>query len=487
MPMSQFVPPILARAAALFVLAALPWSAFASDLVRVGRIVEMSGDVSFYEPDRDEWTEALRNRPVTTGDRLVLARGARVEVRVGRTVLLLAQGADVEVLDLDDEHLRLELNRGSVALRLSSRDAAEQTEIRTRETRLRPLRAGQYRVDREDGSTFAAVLRGEMESSGRGNLVLISSGERQEIWIDEKRDLARSRVARMPDDRLASWADDVFRADERRADAWRYASPDIPGIEDLDRHGRWESHPVYGSVWLPIGVSVGWQPFRDGRWVWMRPWGWTWVDAQPWGFAPSHYGRWVNWGGRWVWWPGPRGVRPVFSPALVAWVGGSNASVSISIGGPAGYAPPSAWVPLAPYQPYVPIVVPRPRPPRHPSPPPKYYPPQVPTGPISRPAPPSYGPQGVPIGVQAVPTARPAPVAVPVAPVSPVVPNGAPVQQPPVMISPPAEQRRSPAPFSAPAPAPQAEKQPRPDKPEKVDRPDRPENRGEQRRRDQVQ
>jgi hypothetical protein len=483
MPMFKYVSPFLARAAAVFMLAALPWVAFAGDLGRVGRIVEMKGDVSFYDPDRDEWTEALRNRPITTGDRLVLAHGARAELRIGSTVLLLAQGTDLEVLDLDDDRLRLELHRGSMALRVPSRNIAEETEIRTRETRLRPLRAGQYRIDREDGSTYAAVLRGEMESSGHGNLLLISSGERHEIWIDEKRDVARARTARMPDDRLAAWAEESFRAEERRADAHRYASPDIPGIEELDRHGRWDTHPEYGAVWYPIGVSAGWQPFRDGRWVWMRPWGWTWVDAQPWGFAPSHYGRWVNWGGRWAWWPGPRGVRPVFTPALVAWVGGSNGGVSISIGGHGGYAPPSAWVPLAPYQPYVPIVVPRPRPPRHPSPPPpKYYPPQVPTGPISRPAPPSYGSQGVPIGVQAVPAARPAPVAVPVSPAPQAAPVATPGPQAPVMVAPPSEQRRSPAPFSAPPP--QADKQSKSEKPEKSEKQD---SRGDQRRRDQVQ
>jgi hypothetical protein len=26
----------------------------------------------------------------------------------------------------------------------------------------------------------------------------------------------------------------------------------------------------------------------------MSPWGWTWVDNAPWGFAPFHYGRWVG-------------------------------------------------------------------------------------------------------------------------------------------------------------------------------------------------
>jgi hypothetical protein len=467
--------------AALALIATLPWAAEASEFGRVGRIVEMQGDVSFFDPDREEWTEALRNRPITTGDRLVLARGARAELRVGGAVLLLASGADVEVLELDDEHLRLELHRGAMALRLASRDIAEQTEIRTRETRLRPQRAGQYRIDRDDQSTFAAVMRGSLEASGHGHLLLIDAGERHEIWLDERRDSARSRSARWPDDRLADWADEAFRAEDRRSESARYASPDIPGIEDLDRHGRWDSHPEYGAVWRPIGVSANWQPFRDGRWVWMRPWGWTWVDARPWGFAPSHYGRWVQWGVRWVWWPGVRHARPVFSPAVVAWVGGPQIGVSIHI----GHGPPASWVPLRPYQPYVPIVVPRPYPPYHGQrpPPPKYYPPQVPTGPISRPppqqasagrpAPPAYGSQGVPVGVQAVTSARPAPMARPAAPmaaVAPVAPTvTAPRPAPAAIAVPPL--RPSPAPFSAP-PAPRQE---------------RTDSRNDQRRRNQTQ
>lgn len=470
--------PLFPRGLALLaMILALPWgSAAASDREwgRVGRIVELHGDVSFYDPDRDEWIEALRNRPVTEGDRLVLARGARAEIRIAGATLLLAQGTDLEVLALDDDSIRLELNRGSLALAIPSRNLAEQTEIRTRETRLRPQRAGRYRVDREDESTFAAALRGDLEASGHGHLVLIGSGERHEIWLDERRDTARSRLARLPDDRLAAWADETFRAEERRAEAWRYASPDIPGIEELDRHGRWDSHPEYGAVWFPA-VSAGWQPFRDGRWIWMQPWGWTWVDAQPWGFAPSHYGRWVNWHGRWAWWPGHRHARPVFSPALVAWVGGPNVSVGISIGGPQyGYQPPSAWVPLAPYQPYVPIVRPRPPKPR----PPK-YPPQVPTGPISKPPPPAYGPQGVPVGVQPVQGARP------MQPMQPVPQAPAAKPQAPAVAAPP-------APVAAPPAAPRGGKQAAPFSapPEKAERPEKPErrdNRGDMRRRDQAQ
>ena len=69
-------------------------------------------------------------------------------------------------------------------------------------------------------------------------------------------------------------------------------------------------------------MVVDWAPYRFGHWVWIGPWGWTWIDDAPWGFAPCHYGRWVHAGRGWAWAPGPREVRrPVFAPALVAWRG----------------------------------------------------------------------------------------------------------------------------------------------------------------------
>jgi hypothetical protein len=81
----------------------------------------------------------------------------------------------------------------------------------------------------------------------------------------------------------------------------------------------------------------------------VRPWGWTWVDDAPWGFAPFHYGRWVYRRDVWCWVPGTYVARPVYAPALVGWIGGPSVSVSITVGGP-----PVGWVPLAPREVYVP-------------------------------------------------------------------------------------------------------------------------------------
>jgi hypothetical protein len=83
----------------------------------------------------------------------------------------------------------------------------------------------------------------------------------------------------------------------------------------------------------------------------VRPWGWTWIDDTPWGFAPFHYGRWVQWGPRWVWAPGTWVARPTYAPAVVGWASAPGVSVSVSFG------PGVGWFPLAPreiYTPYYP-------------------------------------------------------------------------------------------------------------------------------------
>jgi Family of unknown function (DUF6600) len=78
------------------------------------------------------------------------------------------------------------------------------------------------------------------------------------------------------------------------------------------------------------------------------PWGWTWVEVEPWGFAPFHYGRWVYIGLRWGWVPGPIVPLPYYAPALVAFVGGPGFSVAVGVG------PAVAWFPLGPFDPFFP-------------------------------------------------------------------------------------------------------------------------------------
>ena len=74
------------------------------------------------------------------------------------------------------------------------------------------------------------------------------------------------------------------------------------------------------------------------------------MSAEPWGFAPFHYGRWAEIEGRWGWVPGggfERGARferPVYAPALVAFFGLGGERERREVG----------WVPLGPGEAYYP-------------------------------------------------------------------------------------------------------------------------------------
>ena len=126
------------------------------------------------------------------------------------------------------------------------------------------------------------------------------------------------------------------------------------GYQDLDANGTWRVNVTFGNVWVPNRVTTGWAPYRDGHWAWIDPWGWTWVDNAPWGFAVSHYGRWMNFGGTWAWVPGPVRARSYYAPALVVFLGGSNFRLRGSGGNVGGIA----WFPLGPsdvYRPSYPV------------------------------------------------------------------------------------------------------------------------------------
>jgi hypothetical protein len=318
---------------------------------RVGRIAELQGGVSWFDSEQGRWSEAERNRPVTGGDRLSTQPGGRAEIRVGSTVLRLGASTELEFLRLDEERLVLQLHAGALALRVRSREAADETEVRTAELRLLPQRAGHYRFDRVDDTTWAGAWRGDLLIDGQGGAT-IAAGQRLS-FIRDRGDILRSANATLPDDAFATWVARDDQQDERSA-ANRYVSPEMTGAEDLDRYGRWTTHPEYGALWYPLEVRADWAPYRHGRWAWVRPWGWTWIDEAPWGFAPFHYGRWVSWQGRWGWVPGAYVARPIYAPALVAWVGTGGVSVGVQIGGP-GVGHPGGWIPLAPrevFRPY---------------------------------------------------------------------------------------------------------------------------------------
>src|SRR6185295_3364623 len=88
----------------------------------------------------------------------------------------------------------------------------------------------------------------------------------------------------------------------------------VPSVDvfynDLAPYGSWYDDPTYGWVFAP--PSSSYVPYSNGRWVY-NDYGYTWVSADPFGWATDHYGRWV-WANRWVWRP-----DTTWGPAWVQW------------------------------------------------------------------------------------------------------------------------------------------------------------------------
>jgi hypothetical protein len=149
-----------------------------------------------------------------------------------------------------------------------------------------------------------------------------------------------SHIAAVARDGLSDW----WRGQVDNAEASAPAGPALAGAAGLAGSGRWELDPKLGTVWFPSDVSADWTPFRDGVWRFVAPWGWTWIDSAPWGFAPAHYGRWAKIDGRWGWVPGDQVAAAEYSPAVVGFLG--TAGIGLSRPGDSG--PAIAWFPLAP-------------------------------------------------------------------------------------------------------------------------------------------
>jgi len=318
---------------------------------RVARLSEASGQIWLFNTDTNEWVTIARNRPLTTGDRIATDNGARAEITLGSTTLRLDAATELEIVRLDDTRFALRLHGGSVAARLRTPQSFAEFELSTDEGRFRAQTVGRFRFDRVDQASDVTAFAGQAIYENRNTALPVTTGQHAQFWIDQA-GVPQYALVQVTRDEFAAWNDDRDRAEDRAVaqQQRRYVSPEMTGAEDLDRYGTWEQTPEYGALWVPRQVPVGWAPYSVGHWAWVRPWGWTWVDDAPWGFAPFHYGRWVYRRDVWCWAPGTYVARPVYAPALVAWLGGPSVSVSITVGGGA----PVGWVPLAPREVYVP-------------------------------------------------------------------------------------------------------------------------------------
>lgn len=330
--------PLLNTVCAMLLSSACTFALAQDPPARVGRISTVEGQVLVRAGD-GEAQNALLNWPVTTDNRLSTMRGALAELRVGAAAVRLDGDSELEVSELDDDSFKLHLGYGTVSVRVRNPDALRGFELTTAQARVILTQPGWVRIEagRQPGTSVVSVLDGAADVDGATGSVTLRAGQRAELTDEELRTGALQRIA------FDNWPEALSAA----APALRYVTDDTTGYEELDRYGAWQDDAQYGPLWLPSAVPAGWAPYSDGRWTWIAPWGWTWVDNAPWGYAPSHYGRWVLLGQRWGWAPGRERGRVPWAPALVGWVGGHPGTHHEQ-------RPGVGWFPLSPHERYVP-------------------------------------------------------------------------------------------------------------------------------------
>lgn len=293
--------------------------------LRLGRVADVLGVAQTWDADQRAWVPLFVNRALSVGDRVRTEAGSRVEVQIGSLQVFVGPASEVEWPALDESRTLIRLAGGSMAVHVRQADWARTLELLTDEARMQPLGIGLFRIDRgvtvSTGSggappsaasgagprSSATVLQGLLRVNHPGPRIDLRPGQRIEWASGQALPLVEAVVATSPD-AFGVWLAGWQQAQSLTPPVTQEVPSEMTGVDGLERYGQWERHPEYGMVWSPAAVRPGWEPYQQGRWLWMPASGWVWWEDAPWGFAPYHYGAWTRWGSRWVW--APRLPRP---------------------------------------------------------------------------------------------------------------------------------------------------------------------------------
>ena len=300
---------------------------------RVARISFVRGEAKIRHADGGDWEKIALNLPVVEGDEIATEADSRVEIQFDNFQhLRLAENSFLKVVTLKDEGIALSLSLGTMSVRITEFDKDRAFfEVDAPKTTVAFQKAGAYRIDA--GKAGDAEIRMTVTEGGEARIYSDNAGftlknnRSARVFIDGTNagEYEAADAARFADE-FDTWAldrDSVIA--KRLKDAYynTYYDNDIYGADDLNGYGDWIHTSKYGYVWRPystaINVYADWSPYRYGHWRWIPPFGWTWINDEPWGWATYHHGRWFYDAGYWYWSPYGyyRYSRSWWLPALV--------------------------------------------------------------------------------------------------------------------------------------------------------------------------
>ena len=152
------------------------------------------------------------------------------ELRVGSTSVRLDGDSSLEVIELDDDNIRLRLHYGSASVRILNPDVLRGFEVLTPQARVRMQQPGRLRIDTERvrDTSMVNVFDGVALVEAAGSQLTVRAGKRAEVTDDDM------RTASAVQDAFDSWSFSRDRIEDNSASA-RYVTSEMTGYEDLDR------------------------------------------------------------------------------------------------------------------------------------------------------------------------------------------------------------------------------------------------------------
>jgi hypothetical protein len=247
----------------------------------VARISLTHGEVSTQRGDSGDWSAAVLNQPVMSGDKVSTGDNSRAELQLDfANTLRLGANSKANFANFTHQNIQIQLGLG-LATYTVSRDSEAEPEIDTPNVAVHPAhKDGVFRIEvRPDGDTLVIVREGEAQIATPQGSAEVHSGEMATVRGDSNS--AQYKISPAPArddwDRWNSDRDHMIR----NASSWGHTNKYYTGTQDLDAYGRWQNVPDYGDVWVPNEPN-GWVPYRDGNWTYQPYYGWTWVGYEPW-------------------------------------------------------------------------------------------------------------------------------------------------------------------------------------------------------------
>jgi len=308
------------------------------------RLAHIEGGVSIQPNGVDDWGQAYSNMPIGPGDRVASAQPGRGELQAGPVRAYFSDFTDITLLHQNGS-VELGIGNGSASIFSDGFVPGFGFSIQTPNGAITVATRAGFRVDvfADQQTTIVTDYPGQggiVLNGGGGFYLQMQPGE--SVQLTGTNPVMAQPLQPVPYDDFAHWSG-ALESHRFNSVSARYVNVEMPGYDELDAAGDWQAQSDYGPIWFPH-VQPGWAPYHFGHWVNIPFYGWSWVADEPWGAAPFHYGRWVAVNGRWGWIPGPREGHPIWSPAQVVFAGG------VQFGG-GGVA---VWFPLGPGEAYHP-------------------------------------------------------------------------------------------------------------------------------------